>query len=467
MDCAGQKTNFHFIAIGGVGMSGLAKYLLEKGYSVSGSDVSEGKYFSKVRDLGAVVSVGHNERNLPKNSVVIASTAIKEDNPELKKAKELSMKIFHRSDLLKYIAEDFQRTKGMFIGFSGTHGKTTTSGLASYVLAKSDLLPSYVVGGFIPEYETNAKADNGKYFVAELDESDGTILKYSPDVTVINNLEVDHIDFYKAGLSSLVDAFTTFLGNLNPQSKVVINKDCNGCQQLIEKNQNISFVTFGKDNADYTFRNVEYLDGITSFEIYRKNEFLIQIRLSIHGEHNVYNALAVVCSLVEAGIDINKVKDCFSRFTGMGRRYQNVGCVDGIQIVDDYAHHPSEISATLSMARACNNKKRLVAVFQPHRYTRLHGLYNEFLKCFSDADKVIVLDTYAASENPIEGHTSEEFANELNKTFGKDGVVYISGKISDIVSEVTKELRKDDIVITLGAGDVTKLGALILNAKGS
>jgi len=456
-----KNTNFHFIAIGGVGMSGLAKYLLEEGYSVSGSDIAEGKYFNQVKQLGAKVFVGHDESNLPENSVVIASTAIKDSNPELKKAKALGMKVLHRSDLLEFIAENFQKNKGKFIGFSGTHGKTTTSGLAAYVMEKAGLQPSFVVGGIVLDIGTNAKSENGKYFTAELDESDGTILKYSPDVTVINNIEVDHVDFYKDGMEALLSTFTTFVSNAKPGASILINKDCEGNRELMRRNPDKNFITYGFKNAHYTAENIIFSEEKTNFELHKNGEFLTEITLSIHGKHNVCNALAVASALCEAGIDIKKAAPYFEGFSGMGQRYQLVAEVNGIKIIDDYAHHPSEIKATLDCARTCNPNRRIAAIFQPHRYTRLHGLYNEFLKAFKDADKVIVLDTYAASEDPIGGHTSQEFAKDLQKDFPAGNVVYIGGKISEIAPQVAKELKSGDTAITLGAGDVTKLGKAI------
>ncbi len=453
-----KDTNFHFIAIGGVGMSGLAKYLLEEGFSVSGSDISESKYFNQVKEMGANVFLGHNEANLTANSVVIASTAIKGTNPELIKAKKLNMKILHRSDLLKFIAENFQSQKGKFIGFSGTHGKTTTSGLASFVLQKANLHPSFVVGGIIPDINTNAYSQRGNLFVAELDESDGTILKYSPDITVINNIEVDHIDFYADGINSLLKTFTTFISNLKPTAKILINNDCDGNQKLMTLNTNYNFVTYGLNNANYTAKNIKFDGKLTSFDLYNKNDFLTQITLSIHGTHNVYNALAVAVALIEADINIKDVAKYFEQFTGMGRRYQLVSQTNEVTIIDDYAHHPSEISATLECAKKCNKDKRIVAIFQPHRYTRLHGLFNDFLNCFTNADKVLVLDTYAASERPINGHTSEEFAKTLNEKEQQKSIKYIKGKINEITEEIYSEIQENDIVITLGAGDITKLG---------
>lgn len=453
-----KDTNFHFIAIGGVGMSGLAKYLIKEGFSVSGSDISESKYFTQVKNMGAKVYIGHSETNLPENSIVIASTAIKEDNPELIKAKKNNMKIFHRSDLLKFIAENFQHQKGKFIGFSGTHGKTTTSGLASFVLQKAKLEPSFVVGGIIPDISTNALSQNGNLFVAELDESDGTILKYTPDITVINNIEVDHVDFYEDGLTSLLKTFTTFISNLKPNSKILINNDCAGNKQLINQNEQHNFITYGLNDAMYCAKNIKFDGTLTNFDLYKNNELITQIELSIHGTHNIYNALAVAVALIEANVDINAVAKYFKDFTGMGRRYQLVAQTNEVTIIDDYAHHPSEISATLECAKKCNASKRIVAIFQPHRYTRLHGLFDDFLKCFNNADKIIVLDTFAASETPINGHTSEEFAKVLKEKTQQKSVKYIKGQINEITEDIHSEIQKNDVVITLGAGDITKLG---------
>ncbi len=453
-----KDTNFHFIAVGGVGMSGLAKYLLEEGFSVSGSDVAESKYFLQVKKLGGNVFLGHNEVNLKENSIVIASTAIKENNPEMLKAKNNNMKLFHRSDLLKFIAENFQKNKGKFIGFSGTHGKTTTSGLASFVLEKASKKPSFVVGGIIPDVDTNALSQNGDLFVAELDESDGTILKYAPDITVINNIEVDHIDFYEDGMTSLLKTFTSFISNLKPDAKILINNDCDGNRQLIRMNSNCKFITYGLNDAQYMAKNISFDGVFTSFNLYKNNELLTNIKLSVHGNHNIYNALAVAAALMESGINIDDIAEYFKDFTGMGRRYQLVSQTNDITIIDDYAHHPSEIFATLECAKNCNKEKRIVAVFQPHRYSRLHGLFDDFLKCFVNADKILVLDTFAASEEPINGHTSEEFAKILQAQNPQKVVEYVGGKINDITDIISGEIQKNDVVITLGAGDITKLG---------
>lgn len=436
---------YHFIAIGGIGMSGLAKYLLEDGHTVSGSDIADSKYVEKLRELGATVFIGHDAKNVPNDAIIIKSSAIRENNPEVVRAKELGLKIYHRSDLLEEIAKSAQDSGKCFIGFSGTHGKTTTSGMASYVLDKAGLEPSFVDGGIIPELNTNAQHKSGKHFVAELDESDGTIVKYYPDILVINNLEEDHIDFYKNGMPDLVK---TFNQAISQAKKVLINNDNEG-NALLSGN----FVTFGLNDADYTAKKIDS----DTIEIFYKGEHLTKIKTQLAGVHNVYNILAVVSSLNEAGVDIQKVAEYFYGFTGMGRRFQKVGEVNGIAIYDDYAHHPTEIKATLDAAASKFGKDNVVAVFQPHRYTRLQSLWNEFKGAFSNAGRVIVTDVYAASEDPIAGISGENFAKDLTES------EYFSGDMKSVAKELLPTLKKGDVVIGLGAGTITNLGKELKN----
>lgn len=433
---------YHFIAIGGIGMSGLAKYLLEDGHTVSGSDIADSKYVDKLRDLGAGVKVGHCADNVPEGAIVIKSTAIRDNNPEVLRAKELGLPIYHRSDLLKEIAESAQQRGKCFIGFAGTHGKTTTSGMASYVLDKAGLEPSFVVGGIIPELNTNASHGNGQHFIAELDESDGTIIKYSPDILVINNLEEDHIDFYKNGMSDLVK---TFNQAISQSKKVIVNNDNAGIKLLQG-----DFITFGLNNADYVAKSVDN----ETLEIYYHGKLLVTLKIQLAGIHNVYNTLAVVAALNEAGVgvNINDVAQHFYSFTGMGRRFQKVAEFDGIQVYDDYAHHPTEIKAALQAAASKFGKENVVAVFQPHRYTRLQSLWNDFKTAFENAGRVIVTDIYAASEDPIDGVNSETFVSELQNS------EYISGNMQEVAQKLRPTLKQGDVVVGLGAGTITNLG---------
>lgn len=444
---------FYFIAIGGVGMSGLAKYLLENGCKVSGSDIVDSKYIDKLRKLGAAVYIGQKAENVPSDAIVVASTAIRENNPEMIRAKELGLKVYHRSDILAEISSWGK----FFLGFSGTHGKTTTSGLCAYVLEKAELMPSYVVGGIIPEIGNNAHCQDGKFFCAELDESDGTIVKYSPNICVVNNLEADHLDFYKDGLKSILETFEKFVSKLPESSVVLVNNDCKGASSL----HSHKTMTFGLFEADYTAKNVEFKSDCTTFDIYYKEEFLTDLKIILRGKHNVYNALSVLASLHQAGVDIEKVKPHFATFSGMGRRFQKVAEFNGVTIYDDYAHHPTEIKATLSSAEGLEGK-RIVAVFQPHRFTRLQNLWDEFLDAFGGVDKVYVTDVYAASEDAIEGINSENFVKELSSHVDCE---YISGSIKDAAKKLYPQLKENDVVIGLGAGTITNLGKELLVIK--
>ena len=450
-----KKDKYYFIAIGGVGMSGLAKYLLENGCDVSGSDIVDSKYIQKLRDLGAKVYIGQKAENVPNDATVVASTAIRENNPEMVRARELGLTVYHRSDILAKIS----RWGKFFLGYSGTHGKTTTSGLSSYVLEKAGLKPSFVVGGIIPELGINAHSQDGKFFCAELDESDGTIVKYCPNVCVINNLEADHLDFYKDGLKSILDTFEKFISNMPENSIVLVNKDCKATMGL----HSHKTLTFGLSDADYTACNICFKPDCTTFDIYYKGEFLTDLTIILRGKHNVYNALSVLASLHQAGVDINAVKPHFATFAGMGRRFQKVAEFNGVTVYDDYAHHPTEIKATLSSAEGMKDK-HIIAVFQPHRYTRLKNLWNEFLDAFSNVDKVVVTDVYAASEDVIEGVNSERFAKDLANHIDIP-CEYIKGSIADVAKKLYPELRKNDVVIGLGAGTITNLSKELLNVE--
>lgn len=460
-----MKETYYFIAIGGIGMSGLAKYLVEDGFKVLGSDIKQNRNIIELEKLGATVFIGHDENNLPEKCVVVASTAIREDNPELIKAKRLGLEILHRSDLLARISKGLcDNKKEYFIGYSGTHGKTTTSGLSAYVLEKAGLNPSFVVGGIVPEIGINSNAGAGNFFIAELDESDGTIVNYQPEISVINNLEIDHVDFYTDGLQHILDTFKTYLSTLPEGAKVLVNNDDEGNRKLVEQNPNVNFLTFGLNDADYMAKNIQ-LGFETTFDIFYKGKFLINLKTQMLGIHNVYNATAVLASLNESGVNLDLVKEPFYTFSGMGRRFQLSAKFDGISVYDDYAHHPTEIKATLSAMKVIKEKnpeKNIIAVFQPHRYSRFHGLWTEFLTAFENADKVFITDIYAASEDPIEGVSPHEFAQQLSV---KIPCEHLNGGISDVAANLLPMLKPNDVVVGLGAGTITTLGKDLLALK--
>lgn len=449
-----KNKNLHFIAIGGVGQSALAKILKIKGYNVSGSDIKESKYTKELRDLGVQINIGHDKNVIKENMTIVLSSAIKEDNEELIRAKELNLPLYHRSDILKLISELYD----CFIGFSGTHGKTTTSGLCSYVLEKINAHPAYASGGIIQGLNTNANSyPDSKIFIAELDESDGTIIKYTPDFIAINNLEADHFDFYKNGEEDLINTFKTFINNLKQSSKIFINIDDEGNNLLIKKVSNKNIITYSikNKNSDYFADNIK-ISGENSFDLYVKGKYITEIKTQLTGFHNVINALCVISVLNEKGFNINDIKPYLYSFSGMKRRYEKVFENENVTVIDDYAHHPTEIKALLENAKK-RTDKNIVAIFQPHRYTRLKALWNDFLNSFDLADELFILDTYSAGDKYDEKYNSKNFASSIHHKCAK----YIKGNMDDAAREISKYIKKNDYIITIGAGDVTKTGYIL------
>ncbi len=448
-----MSADFHFIALGGVGQSALARILLCLGYSVQGSDIKESKYTKLVESLGAEVFIGHNKDNIKGKPKVVVSSAIKQDNPELIKAKELGLQILHRSDCLKLISQHFS----CFIGFSGTHGKTTTSGLCSFALENLQKNPAYAIGGIIPKLETNANCyKNSKYLIAELDESDRTIVKYCPQKLVINNIQEDHLDNYK-NLDDILETFKKLTYNLDDNSTLFLNIDDRGVLELSKRIKNKNIVTYSiNKEAHYQARNIVYKDLTSEFDIYKQNVFLGKVKLIIPGVHNIYNALSVISVLDNLGFKFSDYSKSLSEFTGMKRRFQVI-FDNEIKLIDDYAHHPKEIEATLDAIKNLNRRK--VVIFQPHRYTRLKALWDEFLNCFNSIDELFVLDVYSAGDKKDESFNSETFAGAIQNKGIK--AQYIKGSISEAAKQIALQLKKDDIVLTLGAGDITNIGGEI------
>lgn len=449
--------DFHFIAIGGVGQSALAKILLQLGYKVSGSDIQNSKYTKLTEDLGAKIYIGHKKENIKGHPCVVISSAIKEDNPELIEAKNLGLKIMHRSDCLKFISEKFPT----FIGFAGTHGKTTTSGLMSFIMDKMGENPSYAIGGIIPKLNINANASlDSKYFIAELDESDGTIEKYHPNLFLINNLEEDHLDHYENGLVDILATFEKTVKNMSGDDKLFLNLDNIGCNIFKSQIEFKNIITYAIDSkADYTVKNIKFDELNSVFDVYKKDNFLGKIKLIVPGLHNICNALAVISILDTLGYNFEDYSKYFEEFSGMGRRFQIVADnkTKNIKIVDDYAHHPSEIKSTLNAVQKSSRRK--VVIFQPHRYTRLKGLWNDFLSAFYNIDKLFVLDVFSAGDEKDEEFNSKNFAHDIKQN--NVNAEYIEGDIKTAAKTITPELKKNDLVLTLGAGDVTKIGEVI------
>ena len=458
-----EGAKIHFIGLGGIGMSALARILLQSGYKISGSDLKKNHLLEYFENQGSEVYIGHSEENLNNCCTVIKSSAIKEDNPEYKNALKNNIPVIHRSELLNALMTELNEFS---IGVTGTHGKTSTTGMITTIFYKAGLEPSFAIGGEIPQLNTNSAFGRGKYFIAELDESDGTIELYSPNISVITNLELEHTDHYKDGLEQLVTTMERFADKTPENSKIVINIDDFGNNKLLKRTHRNNFVTYSvnSQDADYFAEIIEAVPN-GKMKIYKKNEYLGEIKLGVPGIHNISNALGAAAVSLECRLDFKNIASALSKFTGMKKRFQTLGFANGARIIDDYAHHPTEIMATIDTARKIvnlnnkNNSGRIIAVFQPHRYTRLANLWNDFLKCFGEADIIYVCDVYAASEDPIENVNSENFTKQL----GNEYSYYVKGKLDNVADEIIKEIHSGDIVLTMGAGTITKLGGMIID----
>ena len=440
----------HFVGIGGVGMSAIAEVMLDKGYEISGSDLSESEVVQKLRAKGAVIYKGHNAANVEGKDAIVLSSAIHQDNPELVQAKKLGLKIFHRSDILAFL---LNAAKG--IAVAGAHGKTTTSSMISVVLEHAGIDPTILIGGFVDYLNGNAKLGKSDYLVAEADESDGSFLKFYPHIAVVTNIEDDHMDHY-GSMENIIKAFIQFVQNLDKE---------NGLAVLCFDNENIRniapqldrrYISYALEHeADYTAADIVADGPQTTFTVVYKGEKLGAVTLNIPGRHNVLNALATIAVCHKLGLSIEAIAAGFAVFTGTKRRFQTKFRNDDVWIVDDYAHHPTEIQTTIKAARQ-TNPKRLVVAFQPHRYTRTQLLRKEFGSCFKGADVLILTDIYAASEEPIPGISGRTIVDEVKAQTGVDAV-YIE-KLADIAPWLEQNRRKGDLIITMGAGNIYTVG---------
>jgi len=459
----------HFIAIGGIGMSGLAKILIELGYKVSGSDIKNNANIKSIENTGGVVKIGHSSENIKDCSLVVVSSAIKPDNPEIIEAKKQNIPVIHRAQLLEALMSGFGEEKKQFsIGVTGTHGKTTTSGMTAFLFEMAGLNPSFAIGGQLPHFDVNSKAGCGDYFVSELDESDGSIELYTPEISIITNLEFDHADHYEKGFEQILETFERYVRDLDKNSKIIINIDDAGNLDLLKRINHKNIITYSSNpelalHKDAVYRAVAIATVPNAkMKVFKKDELLGEITLGIPGIHNISNALAATAAVLECGVNFSQIADSLKKFTGMKRRFQTVGCYNGARIIDDYAHHPTEVEATLKTAKevvSSTQKGRVIAVFQPHRFTRLANLWQDFAKSFKDADIVYLCDVYPAGEAPIKDITSENLCKEINytKTF------YVSGELENIAKELRAEISENDIVLTMGAGNITQLGQLIID----
>lgn len=443
-----QKEAIHFIAIGGIGMSALARILLSMGYRVSGSDVKRSPLVDDLEKQGAVIYIGHSASNLPEDcSEVIFSSAIPQDNPELIRARELGITITHRGDLL---ARLFNNNRGLAV--AGAHGKTTTSGMLGQILHKVDYRPNIVVGGILPLIGSNAIKDDSDIWVVEADESDRSFLKLDPDLTVVTNIEPEHMEHYDDDPEVLKKAFADFC---NSSQEIIVCLDNEMVNEILPF-FNQDFHTYGLDHkaVDLTARDISY-DALSSkSNIYFKGEYVGELTLSVPGRHNVANALGAIYAAYLVGVPFKDAIAALWDFSGTGRRFDVLYKDDtrNIMVVDDYAHHPTEVAATIAAAKNCGYK-RVVAVFQPHRYTRVKELYKEFGGAFGEADVTVMAEIYSAWEEQRPEISSQLIVDEL-KAKGIDPVYCHSDQ--DILSYLKENLEDGDIILMMGAGDIYK-----------
>jgi UDP-N-acetylmuramate--alanine ligase len=444
----------HFIGIGGIGMSGIAEVLFNLGYRVQGSDQADSANVQRLRDKGIPCFVGHAAENLGEAEVVVVSTAIKKNNPELKAAREKLLPIVRRAEML---AELMRFRQAIAIG--GTHGKTTTTSLIATLLEAGGLDPTVVNGGIINAYGTNARMGAGEWMVVEADESDGTFLKLPADIAVVTNIDPEHLDHYGT-FDRVREAFAQFVENVPFYGFGVMCTDHPEVHALVSHIEDRRVITYGENaQADVRFTR-RRMEGATSlFDVVIRNRktgtetTIADLRLPMPGRHNVSNATAAIAVAHELGMKPDEIRKGLSSFGGVKRRFTPTGSWNGVQVFDDYGHHPVEIKAVLRAARdSC--KGRIIAIAQPHRYTRLHDLFDEFAACFNDADTVMVAPVYAAGEDPIEGATSDALVS-LIRAGGHRDARYIEGP--QAIAPIVRELAKPgDFVVFLGAGNITQ-----------
>ncbi len=470
-----KETPIHFVGIGGIGMSGLAKILLELGFQVSGSDARDCTMLNELHKLGAQTFVGHQAGNVPNASQVVLSSAISEENPEYQAAQEKAVGLFHRSDLLKTIFQgDYFTKRGLHtrsVGISGTHGKTSITGMCGVAFQGAGLNPTIVAGGLLPGLGTNAiLGPESDLIVAELDESDGTIVQYTPTHSVIANLELDHADHYGDGLQEIVSTFETYLKNLSEGSTVLFNATCPVTKKLAdEAPAHIKPVLIAPGDVfdaeekrlTYWLKNVRmYHRGCYQGYVYKRNRMLGELNLTVPGRHNLFNALAAIALGDLLGADFDEMAQALRGFSGMGRRFERIGHLNGAWVIDDYAHHPTEVEATLKAARESlhGSQGRVIALFQPHRYTRLQALWTPFLNCFKEADEVWISDVYPASEKPIAGIEGDQFVEALKKAYPDQKIGYApKADWPQLKTDLKDRAGGQDIILSMGAGDVTQL----------
>ena len=449
-----KKYHIHFVGIGGIGMSGIAELLLNLGYEVSGSDTKASDITERLKGLGGTIHTGHSAEHVSGADVVVVSSAINAENPEVNAAHRLAIPVIPRAEMLA----ELMRLK-YSVAVAGAHGKTSTTSIVAAVLGKGRLDPTVVIGGKLKGIDSNAVLGMGDFIVAEADESDGSFLKMSPTIAVVTNIDREHLDFYK-DLEDIKNVFFDFIDRIPFYGLAVLCLDNEPIQDLIPKIKK-RFTTYGMSTqADYQARNIRAQGLKTRFTLNHQGEDLGDITLNLPGIHNVYNAMASIAVGFELNIPLETIKSALETLEGVQRRMEVKGVEQGITVVDDYGHHPTEIKTTLQAVKESWPDKRIILAFQPHRYTRTRALFDEFTRAFYQSDLMVVMPIYPAGENPINGVDSSRLCEEI-KAHGHKEVICMDG-MESALSYLKDVLRSGDLLLTLGAGDVWKVGVAVL-----
>ena len=454
-----NKTHFHFIGIGGAGMSGIARIMLAQGLKVSGSDAKESIVTAQLETLGATIFLGHSSANQAGADVIVVSSAISGTNPELLAAKERGAEIMPRASALAVVMQGKRS-----VAVAGTHGKTTTTSMLTVALQKAGVDPSFAIGGMINSSGTNAHLGSGDIFVAEADESDGSFLSYKPTGAIITNLELDHVDHF-ATLAVLADAFREFINSIQPGGFLIACGDDANLEELLSAGirEDIRIIRYGKENPKNDFQlsriHLEASSGVA--RITHKGKVLGDLVLTIPGEHNLLNASAALAAAHALGVGLPEVLAGLTEFSGSRRRFELKGIANNVKVIDDYGHHPTEVRVTLETARRFAAGGKVFVVFQPHRFTRTQMFAREFAEALDLADQIYLLEIYAASEPSIQGVSSLLIAQNRDSL-----KFHYQPSMIEVIEEVSKAVTPGDVVLTLGAGDVNSLGPELLHAIG-
>jgi UDP-N-acetylmuramate--alanine ligase len=449
-----KKYHIHFVGIGGIGMSGIAELLLNLGYSVSGSDQKMSDITDRLRTLGGTVHEGHAEHQVEGADVVVISSAVGKENPEVRAAVQAAIPVIPRAEMLA----ELMRLK-YSVAVAGAHGKTSTTSIISSVLGEGGLDPTVVIGGKLKSIGTNARMGRGDFIVAEADESDGSFLKMAPTIAVVTNIDREHMDFYE-DIDDIKDSFVNFIDRIPFYGLAVLCLDNESVQDLIPRIKK-RYTTYGMSSqADFQVRNVVSEGMKSRFSIYHLGQLLGEILLNLPGLHNVLNATASIAVGIELNIPFEVIKAALESIEGVQRRLEIKGEARGITVVDDYGHHPTEIKTTLQAARDSWPDRRIVVVFQPHRYTRTQALFNDFTRAFYQSDLLMVLPIYSAGEAPIEGIDSRALYEGIRMHGHKE--VFLGEDADTALAKLEKILAPEDVLLTLGAGDVWRIGETVL-----